>query len=120
MRTTKRLALGLAVMMAMALTSGEAAAQLGGGAYGRISATARVIELVVPTAQLATVIAELVSDSTSSTRVLSSGVYLTVIEAPASDLISTTDIIAGSTADYLVSSRERFPVKIVLIEYPAN
>jgi len=120
MRTTKSLALVLAAMMAMALTSSEAAAQQGGGANGRIRATARVIESVVPPAQLATVIAEMVSDSSSNTRVLSNGVYLILIDAPAPDSISTTDMIAGSTAGYLASSRERLPVKILLIEYAAS
>ena len=110
MRTTKRLALGLALMMAMVLTSSEAAAQRGGGAYGRISATARVIELVVPSAQLATVIAEMVGQSTPYRR-LPSGVYLTIIEAPAP--ISPPDIFGYSPTRYFL------PAKTVQIEYPA-
>ena len=97
MRTTKRLALGLALMMAMVLTSSEAAAQRGGGAYGRISATARVI-------------AEMVGQSTPYRR-LPSGVYLTIIEAPAP--ISPPDIFGYSPTRYFL------PAKTVQIEYPA-
>ena len=110
MRKIKILALAPAVMIVMVLTSSEAAAQK--SSHGYISATARVVQLLVPTAQLATAIAEMVSEPAPNRRVLPSGVYLTIMVVPAP--VSTPGTIAYSPV------HNPLPAKTVLIEYPAN
>lgn len=116
MRTIKTLALALVVMIALALTSSEAIAQQ--GAHTRLHATARVIKLVVPLAQLASLIAETLSDSTPNQRLLANGVRLTVIDLPVpGSTAAAPPATEGKAGDGATDKR---PGKTVLIEYVAN